>query len=148
MKCMISACYVSLSPPVCLPLKLHCKSPPKDSLLCLSLSLQVSSWCVEARQTRFTSVCLPAISCVGCILTPSPWGDSWEEVKLSTSGIGKSVRRNLVIRITIVQGNYQRYQGQPQTSWELAVGELQEKTTAGQEEWCNSGKWEKTMLED
>lgn len=145
---MISACYVSLSLLFACLSNYTAKSLPKDSLLCLSLSLRVSSWCVEARQTRFTSVCLPASSCVGHILTPSPWGDSWEEVKLSTSGKGKSVRRNLVIRITTTQGNHQGYQKRSQTSWELAVGELQEETTAGQEKWSNSGKWEKTLLED
>ena len=63
-----------------------------------------------------------------------------KELKLGRSGVGKSVRRNLVVRITTTQGNHQRYQEWPQTNWEPAAGKLQEKTTAGQEKWCNLGK--------
>lgn len=63
-----------------------------------------------------------------------------EELKLGRSWLRKSGRRDLVIRITSTQGNHQRYQEWPQTNWEPAAGELQEKTTAGQEKWCHSGK--------
>ena len=71
-----------------------------------------------------------------------------KDLKLGRSEVGKSVRRNLVIRITTTQGNHQRYQEWPQTNWEPAASEFQERTTAGQEKWCDSGKREKTLLED
>lgn len=60
-----------------------------------------------------------------------------KELQLGRPGAGKSVRRNLVIRITTARGNHQHYQEWLQTNRELAAGGFQEKSTAGQEKWCD-----------
>lgn len=155
LKCMISACYVSLSLLlcVCLPFKLHSRSPPEDSALPVSVT---SKWAAGAwKPGRLVlQVCAYLSARVLNLHSSKLPGETAEktlrskELKLGRSGVGKSVRRNLVIRITTTQSNHQCYQEWPQTNCEPAARKLQEKTTAGQEKWCNSGKWEKTLLED
>lgn len=101
---------LSLSICVCLPFKFHCRSPPEDSLLlpCLCHQ-QVSSWCVEARRTRFTSVLLTCqLTCWDLHSSDCPEETAEKtlgskELKPGRSGVGKSARRNLSIKITTTQ---------------------------------------------
>lgn len=57
------------------------RSRPRSLCFACVCHQWVSSWCVQARQTRFTSVCLPVSLCVGFRLLRYPWGDSRENLE-------------------------------------------------------------------
>lgn len=101
-KCMSSVYYItcpSWSVLVCLSNPTAGACPRALCCACLC-SQPMSSWCVEARQTCSASVCLP----VSCVLDiPGETAEetySSKDLKLGGTGVEKSVRRNLIIRIT------------------------------------------------
>lgn len=127
----------------CLPFEL-CSKAPAQGVFALPVSVisgRAAGVCKPGRPLlracAYLSACVLDLGSCGIPGETAEKTSRSEELNPGRSGAGKSVRRNLVIRITTARGNRQHYQEWPQTNRELAAGKFQGKSTAGQEKWCD-----------